>query len=400
MNRKRGPLAFLIAAVVAIMMMLGAFIPSASGDEGVQTPIATATAIADDAVVQDDSDSSEPVDEPTGQSPQPTAESTIPTQEPEAKPEPTNTSAPAEDPTEEPTQEPTNEPSGDPTEEPTEGPSDEPTDEPTEEPSEEPTEEPSEEPNPPLEDFIDLKVESCQVTITQKPGVDWTEIIVENGTPDHWGIGIGNETVVISPVDPTKPVIIRIIVVIDNYVDYEYFRDFKLSDSCNAPDPGPKPDIESGETVSSSLACGAEGGLVTTTTTPWTQDWVLVDGEWVLDAKVYGDPVETTRPATEEECPTSSTPTPTPTPDPTPTPTPDPDPTDKPTKPDPDPTGKPTTKPTAKPDSTDKPSKSDPKKPSKTGVVDESVNTTSVLATGAVLLMVVGTVVAVRRRLS
>ena len=60
--------------------------------------------------------------------------------------EATPTAEPTEEPTEEPTAEPTEEPTAEPTEEPTEEPTAEPTEEPTEEPTAEPTEEPTEEP--------------------------------------------------------------------------------------------------------------------------------------------------------------------------------------------------------------------------------------------------------------
>lgn len=71
------------------------------------------------------------------------------------------------------------------------------------------------------------------------------------------------------------------------------------------PDPDPKPDLKSGEdVVASDPVCRPEGGgTVAITTTSWTQDWVLADGQWVLGEKVFGQPVETTRPATAEECP-------------------------------------------------------------------------------------------------
>ena len=71
-------------------------------------------------------------------------------------------------------------------------------------------------------------------------------------------------------------------------------------------DPGPKPEPKTGQDVKEAApVCVTPqgGGTVEVTTTPWSQDWKLVDGEWVLDTKVYGTPVTTTRPATAEECP-------------------------------------------------------------------------------------------------
>lgn len=92
-----------------------------------------------------------------------------------------------------------------------------------------------------------------------------------------------------------------------------YTRDMtkgQKQEHCSTPTPTPtptpdKPDPKSGEEVNaSSLVCDPEGGgIVTTTTVSWTQDWVFEGGKWVLGDKVYGEPVDTTRPATDEECP-------------------------------------------------------------------------------------------------
>ena len=133
---------------------------------------------------------------------------------------------------------------------------------------------------------------------------------------------------------------------------------------CGSPSE-PKPDPKSGEdVVSSDPVCLPEGGgTVTITTTPWTQDWVLEDGKWVLGEIVYGETVETTRPATEQECPTPTKPT---------------------TKPTPSAPAEPTVKPTAK-SSDDK--KSDDRKGSpSTGVVDDDGGVQGV-ALAAILVM-------------
>lgn len=167
------------------------------------------------------------------------------------------------------------------------------------------------------------------------------------------------------------------------------------------PTPDPKPDPKSGEEVASSMQCYPEGGgVVSTSTVTWTQDWVKGDnGKWVLGEKVYGEPVETTRPATDEECPA---------PKPTDKPTPTEKPTDKPTDPapkptTPEPTKKPTDKPTDKPSPkpTDKPTpdkekgkKSDDRTGApKTGVTDDGNGAWAL--TGLVAMLAVATAAAV-----
>ncbi len=66
------------------------------------------------------------------------------------------------------------------------------------------------------------------------------------------------------------------------------------------------PEPLAGEDVTHDVDCETE--TYTTETTPWTQGWVIVDGQWVLGEKVYGETVTDEREATaaelnEYECP-------------------------------------------------------------------------------------------------
>ena len=200
-------------------------------------------------------------------------------------------------------------------------------------------------------------------------------------------------------------------------------------------EPTEEPDPKSGNLVESSLVCRPEGGgTVTTTTTPWTQDWVLEDGKWVLGEVVFGYPVQDQRDATEQECPvTKPTPTPTPTDPPSGKPSGEPtappsgkpsgEPTDPPSgKPtDPPTTGEPTDPPSGKPtdppttgEPTDPPSgkptgeptkapatapsdkdKSDPSGPAKTGAIGDD-STDAILAGTALAAIMTLALVAMR----
>ena len=264
-------------------------------------------------------------------------------------------------------------------------------------PEDEGTEEPTEEPVPPMEEFVDVTIGECQITITQKEGVDWTEVLALNGNPNHWGLGIGNETVIVRPVDRSIPLDVTIIAVIDRNNSFEYQVTMP---KCQDVDPGDKPDPKSGESVNVDLVCRPEGGgAVNTTTTPWAQDWVLEDGKWVIGEVVYGDPVEENRDATEQECPvTKPTPAPTPTDPPTtgeptdpPTSTPTPDPTDPPSG---KPTGEPTKAPTTAPSGDPGSDKSDPKGPAKTGAIGD--NSTDAILVGALAAISALALVAMR----
>ena len=328
------------AVATAILVTLGMWlsVASASGDDGVtEAPLATATTtteITDDPVIE--APEEEGTEEPETNAPAPPA---------------TTTTEITDDPV-------------------------------IEAPEEEGTEEPTEEPVPPMEEFVDVTIGECQITITQKEGVDWTEVLALNGNPNHWGLGIGNETVIVRPVDRSIPLDVTIIAVIDRNNSFEYQVTMP---KCQDVDPGDKPDPKSGESVNVDLVCRPEGGgAVNTTTTPWAQDWVLEDGKWVLGEVVYGDPVEENRDATEQECPVT-----TPPPTSTPTPTPKDPPSGKPTG---EPTKAPTTAPSDHPGSDDK---SDPKGPAKTGAIGGS-STDAILAATALAVIMTSALVAMR----
>jgi hypothetical protein len=65
----------------------------------------------------------------------------------------------------------------------------------------------------------------------------------------------------------------------------------------------PEPEPLSGEDVSTSIDC--ESDSVVSTTISWTQGWVADDSEtgWSLGEKVYGEPVESSAPADDVQCP-------------------------------------------------------------------------------------------------
>ena len=130
-----------------------------------------------------------------------------------------------------PTPTPTATATAEPTEDPTEDPTPTPT--PTATATVEPTEDPTVEPVPPMEQFVDVTIGKCQITITQKANADWTEVIAENGDPGHWGISKGNPTLVVKPVDPTKDLVVRIIPVISENEAWEYYVTLEASVSCD-----------------------------------------------------------------------------------------------------------------------------------------------------------------------
>jgi len=70
--------------------------------------------------------------------------------------------------------------------------------------------------------------------------------------------------------------------------------------------PPVKPDVKSGtdETTTAPVCVQPLDGTATVqrTETPWTQDYALVNNEWVLQDKVYGEPVTTTDTITSEAC--------------------------------------------------------------------------------------------------
>lgn len=72
----------------------------------------------------------------------------------------------------------------------------------------------------------------------------------------------------------------------------EWTITFTAPGSCETPVP-PKPSALRGVEIQTTVACAADpadGRLVTTLQKrSWTRDWVLVDGAWKLDAKIFGD---------------------------------------------------------------------------------------------------------------
>ena len=267
------------AVMVALSMSLG--VTSASGDDGViETPAITATPTP----------TAEPTDDPVIEAPEEEG-----TEEPE-----TNASAPPATTTAEPTEDTTQTPTS--------------TSTATVEPTDDPTEDPTEEPVPPMKKFVDVTIGKCKVTITQKKGVDWTEVIADNGDPAHWGISKGKPTLVVKPVDPTKDLVVRIIPVISENEAWEYSVTLKAGSCDNDPDPKP---------------------TQTSTTPP--------------SGKPSGEPTD----------PPSGKPTGEPTKAPTTTP-----PSGK-------PTGEPTKAPTTAPSDKDK---SDPSGPAKTGAIGDNSN--------------------------
>ncbi len=199
--QKSGALPRLVAIIsVMIALMLGTSlsIANANTDEGVEeTPIvATATATAEitgDPVIEVPED--EGAEEPETNAPAPPA---------------TTTTEITDDPV-------------------------------IEAPEDEGAEEPAEEQTPPMNQFVDVVVGECQVAITQKMGVDWTEVIADNGDPSHWGITKGKPTLVVKPVDPTKDLVVRIIPVISLEEAWEYSVTLEASASCGDPGPTPTP---------------------------------------------------------------------------------------------------------------------------------------------------------------
>ena len=77
--------------------------------------------------------------------------------------------------------------------------------------------------------------------------------------------------------------------------------------SCGEKPQPPKPEPLTGHDVVEQPQCLAQGGgTINITTTSWTQQPRWNANLWIWDgyeAKVYGDPVLTTRPATSDECP-------------------------------------------------------------------------------------------------
>ena len=183
-----------------------------------------------------------------------------------------------------------------------------------------------------------MVVGKCKVTITQKEGVDWTEVIADNGDPDHWGITKGKPTLVVKPVDLSEDLVVRIIPVISENEAWEYSVTLKAGSCDNDPDP--KPDPPSGKPA---------------------------------DPPTTGEPTDppSGKPA---DPPTTGEPT-------------DP-PSGKPA--DPPTTGEPTKAPTKAPSA----DKSDPKGPAKTGVSGES--STDAILFGALAAILTSALVAMR----
>ena len=373
-EKMKDKLSRLFACLIAVFMVIAMVgMSTAKAEDGAETPIATTTATATAEITDD------PVIEV-----------------PEVEATEVNSAAKVEDKGEKPDAKPTKtpRPTSTATVEPTEDPTQTPT--PTSTATVEPTEDPTEDPTDPPVVLPDTPVSECTngvwtITITY-PADAYGDA---NGAvlwyDGQWQEASGN-------LDPGESYTFEIRAGLNSlrldwhgwasqYSDVSW--ELQRPSDCGSPSE-PKPDPKSGEdVVSSDPVCLPEGGgTVTVSTTPWTQDWVLEDGKWVLGEVVYGETVETTRPATEQECPTPTKPTAEPTAKPTvkPTPSAPAEPTAKPTaKPTPSAPAEPTVKPTAK-SSDDK--KSDDRKGSpSTGVVDDDGGVQGVALAAAILVM-------------